>query len=223
MTNMSASDVREARSGSQLLSTPDAPDYMKLTRQHAVATRSAYAAAVLFAAHLTTYFVPSVRDATVSTSLRIAVALAVLAVAQHLVVFPVVRALRAPRWAQVAAYLWLVLDMCTDLLQLAGTPKSLYLVLRLGVNLFAALWIASASWSARGALRAVGLFVAFDFACYSCIAWLTPRAFVVTLPSLLLLPLWFALAGRALRHDEQHRRSTDDSTRTAAASSGKVG
>lgn len=158
----------------------------------------AYGAAALFAAHLTTYFVPAIRDATLAQSAALAAALALLAVAQHLVVFPVVAALPAPRWAQLAGYTWLVVDMGTDLLQLGGAPKSLYLVLRLAINLVAALWIAAASLRACGATRALGVFVAVDFACYSFVALLSPLAFVVALPSLLLLPLWFVLVGRRL-------------------------
>lgn len=163
------------------------------------ASAFAYAAAVLFAAHLATYFVPSVRDVTLASSATVAGALALLAVAQHAVVLPVVAALPAPRWARAGGYLWLVVDMGTDLLQLAGAPKSLYLVLRLGINLVAALWIASASLRACGGMRAIGAFVALDFACYSLVALLSPLAFVVTLPSLVLLPVWFVLAGHLLR------------------------
>jgi hypothetical protein len=158
----------------------------------------AYSAAILFAAHLATYFVPAIRDVTVTSSVLGAVLLAVLAVAQHLVVFPVVSALPAPQWVRAAAFTWLVVDMGTDLLQLGGTPKSLYLVLRLAINLVAALWIASASLRARGGMRALGVFVAADFACYSFVALLSPLAFVVALPSLVLLPLWFVLAGRRI-------------------------
>lgn len=168
-----------------------------LRRRHAAA-RFAASAAVLFALHLATYFVPTIRDATLVRSLPLAVALAALALAQHLVVFPVVRALPAPRWAQCAAYAWLVLDMMTDVLQLAGAAKSTYLVPRLAVNLLAALWIASASRQTRGAVRSIGLGVALDFACYSCVALLSPLAFVVTIPSLVLLPVWFGLVARRL-------------------------
>lgn len=128
----------------------------------------------------------------------IAIGLAVLAVAQHLVVFPVVAALPAPRWAQIAGYVWLVVDMGTDLLQLAGTPQSIYLTARLVINLVAALWIIMASLQVRGALRGLGIFVAIDFACYSFTAPFFAKAFIVALPSLVLLPLWFALVGRHL-------------------------
>lgn len=169
-----------------------------VTSPRRLATLCAYGAALLFAAHLTTYFVPAIRDATLGRSAALAVVLALVAIAQHLVVFPVVAALPAPRWAQLAGYTWLVVDMGTDLLQLGGAPKSLYLVLRLAINFVAALWIAAASLRARGTTRALGVFVAVDFACYSFVAALSPLAFVVALPSLILLPLWFVLVGRRL-------------------------
>jgi len=159
---------------------------------------AAYGAAVLFALHLVTYFIPSIRDATLNSAMPVAILLGVLAVAQHLIVFPVVAALPAPRWAQIAGYVWLVVDMLTDLLQLGGASKSVYLVMRLAINLVAALWIAAASVQARGALRGIGLFVAIDFACYSFAAALVSWAFVITLPSLVLLPVWFILVGNRL-------------------------
>lgn len=162
------------------------------------ARKAAYGAAILFALHLLTYFIPSIRDATLTNALPVAIALGVLAVAQHLIVFPVVAALPAPRWAQIAGYGWLVVDMLTDLLQLGGAPKSVYLVMRLAINLVAALWIAAASAQERGALRGSGLFVAIDFALYSFAAAFFAWAFVITLPSLVLLPVWFVLVGNRL-------------------------
>ncbi len=130
--------------------------------------------------------------------MTIAVALAVLAVAQHLVVFPIVYALSAPVWAKVAAYIWLVVDTATDLMQLADTPKSIYLPVRLAVNVLAALWIAAASWRMLGATRVIGLIVTISTALYSAVAQVSPLAFVVTLPALVLLPVWFLLVGRHL-------------------------
>lgn len=167
-------------------------------RHSNVAQTAAYAAAVFFALHLLTYFVPSIRDATLDTSATIAILLGVLAIVQHLVVFPVVAALPAPTWARLAGYTWLVVDMVTDLLQLGGAPKSIYLVVRLIINLVAALWVATASLHGTGALRVIGLIVAIDFACYSLLGGFFPWAFVVALPSLILLPLWFILVGRYL-------------------------
>lgn len=161
-----------------------------------LARPAAYLAALFFALHLLTYFIPAVRDATLAHATGIAIALGVLAIAQHAVVFPVVAALAAPQWAKIVGYTWLIVDMGTDLLQLGGTPKSVYLVLRLAINLVAALWIATAALQARGAIRGIGLFVAIDFACYSVLALAVPWAFVITLPSLVFLPLWFVLVGR---------------------------
>jgi hypothetical protein len=182
------------------------------TRRPTIAICAASAAAVLFALHLATYFVPSVRDATLSQSASLAIGLAVLAVAQHLVVLPVVAALPAPAWARRAGYLWVVVDMGTDLAQLAGAPKPEYLTARLAINLVAALWIAVAAWHGRGTFRGIGLFVAVDFALYSFLGPFSPKAFVVALPSLVLLPVWFVLAGRRLA-----RMATNATAAAAAA------
>ena len=162
------------------------------------AARFAYAAAILFALHLATYFVPPLRDATLASAPALAVAVALLAIAQHAVVFPVAAALPAPVWARTAAYTWLIGDMVSDLMQMSGSPASRYLVLRLAVNVLAAVWILAASWRAPVATRIIGIFVACDLVAYSLMASLDPRAFVLALPSLVLLPIWFALVGRRL-------------------------
>jgi hypothetical protein len=164
----------------------------------AYAVYAAYAAAVLFGLHLVSYFISAAHDATISTAAALAVALAILAIAQHLVVFAVVTVLPGPRLAQVAAYIWLVVDMGTDLTQVGGASKSVYVVVRLAVNVLAALWIASASWQARGGMRGIVVFVALDTVAYSCVALFYTWAIIVTLPSLVLLPVWFALVGRQL-------------------------
>ena len=162
------------------------------------AARFAYAAAMLFALHLATYFVPALRDATLAGAPALAIAVALLALAQHAVVFPVAAALPAPVWARTAAYTWLIGDMVSDLMQMSGSPATRYLVLRLAVNVLAAVWILVASWRAPVAMRVIGIFVACDLVAYSLTASLDPRAFLLALPSLVLLPIWFALAGRQL-------------------------
>ena len=163
---------------------------------------AAYGAAILFAVHLVTYFIAPIRDATPTSSLIVTELLALLGVAEHLLLFPVVAALPAPRWAKAAGYGWLVIDMATDIMQLNGVTKLTYLPLRYGGHIAAALWIASGAFQTRGAMRIIGWFVALDLAVYSFIAYL-PFTFVVLLPSLVLLPLWFWLVGRLLaRVDE---------------------
>lgn len=157
--------------------------------------RLAYIVAVLFTIHLLTYLIPGIRDATPASSAVLAVLVGILGVAKHLLLFPIVAALPAPRWARAAGYGWLVIDMATDIMQLNGIDKSIYLSLRYGGHISAALWIASASWQARGAMRVVGWLLALDLFIYSFIAFI-PFTFVILIPSLVLLPVWFVLIGR---------------------------
>ncbi|GAC1587554.1 MAG: hypothetical protein NVS4B1_31130 [Ktedonobacteraceae bacterium] len=166
---------------------------------------TAYGAALLFAIHLITYFIAPIRDVTTSSSVIGAEALALLAVAEHLILFPVVAALPAPKWARAVGYGWLVLDIATDIMQLNGVVKLTYLSLRYGANIAAALWIASASWQGKGAMRVIGVIVALDLATYSFIAFI-PFTFLVLVPSLVLLPLWFWLVGRTLALENENQR-----------------
>jgi len=175
----------------------------------------ANAAAILFAIHLVTYLIPSIRDATPTSSLIIAELLALLGVVEHLLLFPVIAALPAPRWAKAAGYGWLVIDMATDIMQLNGVPKTTYLALRYGGHISAALWITSAAIQSKGALRIIGLLLALDLAIYSFIAFL-PLTFIILLPSLVLLPLWFALVGRNLARETEHQEVLTDISKKQA-------
>ena len=157
----------------------------------------AYVAAALFAIHLVTYLIPGIRNATTASSPVVAELLALIGVAEHLLLFPVVAALPAPRWAKAAGYGWLVIDMASDIMQLNGVTQLTYLGLRYGGHISAAIWIAASAWQGRGALRVIGLILAIDLVIYSFIAFL-PLTFIVLLPSLVLLPLWFVLVGRFL-------------------------
>lgn len=163
-----------------------------------IATRFAYAAAILFALHLATYFVPSLRAATLATDATLAILVALLALAQHAVVFPVVAALPAPGWARVSAYVWLIGDMVSDLMQAGGVGVSRYLTLRLIVNVLAAVWLMGASWRAPLAMRIIGIFVSVSLVAYALTAPFEGGAFILTIPSVFLLPIWFVLAGRLL-------------------------
>ncbi len=170
---------------------------MNNTKQFGRTSTAAYGAALLFAIHLVTYFIPAIRDVTTSTSVLGAEALTLLAVAEHLILFPVIAALPAPKWARAVGYGWLILDIATDIMQLNGAVKLTYLTLRYGANIAAALWIAGASFQGKGVLRVIGVIVALDLAVYSFIAFI-PFSFLVLLPSLVLLPLWLVLVGRSL-------------------------
>lgn len=157
------------------------------------AAYAAYAAAVLFVFSLARFFfIPRLglpADSPIVAELNGGL----LPVAAHLLLFPVVAALPAPPWARAAGYGWLVIDIVTDIMALNGVPDTIYLPMRYGGHVSAALWIATASWRGRGALRIVGLLLALILGGYSFVPngpiWLL-------IPSGPLLPLWFALVGR---------------------------
>jgi hypothetical protein len=121
---------------------------------------------------------------------------ALLGVAPHLLLFPVVAALPAPIWGRAAGWGWLVIDMTSDILALNGVPPTLFLPLRYGGHVSAAVWLTAASWPATGSLRPVGLLAALDLGGYSFLAPFV--SFVALLPAGVLLPAWFVLVGRRL-------------------------
>jgi hypothetical protein len=157
----------------------------------------AYIDALLFAIHLITYFIPAIRDAKVTSAPLASELLAIIAVAEHALLFPIVALLPAPNWAKHAGYGWLVIDIATDIMQLNNVAAATYLPMRYGGHIAAAIWIASASWQAKGAFRVIGLILAIDLAIYSFIAFI-PFTFIILIPSLILLPLWIVLIGRRL-------------------------
>jgi hypothetical protein len=167
--------------------------------------RLAYIVAVLFTIHLITYLIPGIREATPTSLPVVAELVGIIGVAEHLLLFPVVGALPAPRWARAAGYGWLVIDIATDIMQINGVDKSIYLSLRYGGHISAALWIASASWQAKGAMRIVGWLLTLDLFIYSFIAFI-PFTFVVLFPSLVLLPVWFVLVGRLFAREGELRQ-----------------
>jgi hypothetical protein len=176
-----------------------------------------FAAAVLFFIHLITYFIPSLRDATTNSSLVATELLTILGVAEHLLLFPAVDALPAPRWAKAAGYGWLVIDMATEIMGLGGVAKITYLSLRYGGHISAAIWIASASWQEKGAMRIVGYLLALDLVVFSFMIFV-PFSFVILIPSLILLPLWIVFVGRLIGGDkEQLEEDTNVSTQQNAS------
>jgi len=163
--------------------------------------RVAYAIAILFAIRLASFFVPAFRDTAQTSSPLLNELICLFGIAPHLLLFPVIAALPAPQWARSAGYGWLVVDMATDIMQLNGVSPAIFLALRYGGHISAALWIASASWQAKGATRIVGLLFALDLGGYSFITPFDPTHFIGLLPSLILLPLWFLLMGRAFARE----------------------
>jgi hypothetical protein len=75
--------------------------------------------------------------------------------------------------------------------------------MRYGGHVSAALWIAAASWHAKGVFRAVGLLLALILGGYSFI----PNGPIgLLLPTGPLIPIWLALVGRVLVRGFNHQR-----------------
>ena len=169
----------------------------------------AYGVAALFAVRLPSfYFLPQS-----SGSLLVRESSALLGIAPHLLLFAVVAALPAPVWAKSAGYGWLAIDMTTDIMALNGVADATFLPMRYGGHIAAALWIATASWQAKGATRGVGLLLALDLGVYSFIAPFV--SFVALLPSIVLLPTWFALVAREICRGAEERQEVLDNRPSA--------
>ncbi len=162
---------------------------------------AAYGVAALFAARLPSfYFLPQSSGSLIIRELS-----ALLGIAPHLLLFVVVAALPAPSWARSAGYGWLTIDMATDIMALNGVADTTFLPMRYGGHIAAALWIASASWEAKGATRNVGLLLALNLGVYLFIAPFV--SFVALLPSIILLPTWFILVARTIGHGAEERQA----------------
>lgn len=164
---------------------------------------AAYGAVVLFAVSLARfYFIPRLglpADSPIVAELNGGL----LPVAAHLLLFPVIATLPAPPWAKAAGYGWLVIDIATDIMALNGVPDTIYLPMRYGGHISAALWIASSSWQAKGALRIIGLLLAVLLGGYSFI----PHGPIwILIPTGFLFPIWFWLVGHLLAQERKQER-----------------
>lgn len=122
--------------------------------------------------------------------------LAVVGVAFHVALFPVVAALPAPDWGKAAGYGWLVIDIATNVMGINGVADGTTTAMRLGGHIAAAMWIASAAAQARGRTRLVGLGLATALAAYSFVAPWT--GFMGFLPAIMLMIVWLWLSARRL-------------------------
>ncbi len=162
---------------------------------------AAYVAATLFVVAFARFFVLPPEG-------RGNVLVALLGVAPHLLLFPVVAMLPAPQWGRAVGYGWLVVDVVTDIMALNGVTTPTFIAMRYGGHVSAALWIAVASWHTRGASRIIGLLLALDLGGYSFVAPFDPTHFVGLLPSFVLLPVWLVLVGRLLHRKDEHRHAS---------------
>ncbi|HTK78770.1 MAG TPA: hypothetical protein VL371_26160 [Gemmataceae bacterium] len=121
--------------------------------------------------------------------------------AWHLLLLPVVAAVDAPAWAKGSGYAWIAIDNVIGFWSYFGTGQDLVIPSRWGVHIAAATWIAGASMSARGAVRAVGMLAAGLLVLVSFAGPFVgqARAFqTLGAPSLAMI-VWVWLVGRSLR------------------------
>jgi hypothetical protein len=177
---------------------------MNETNSSRLAVGAAYIAAALFVVAFARFFLLPPEG-----SKNVVVAL--LGVAPHLLLFPVVAALPAPPWGRAAGYGWIVVDMATDIMALNGVATPTFIAMRYGGHLSAALWIALTSLQAKGATRIIGLLLALDLGGYSFVAPFDPTHFVGLLPSFVLLPLWLVLVGRLLHRGNERQHVSAES------------
>ncbi|MBI1417953.1 MAG: hypothetical protein GC146_12085 [Limimaricola sp.] len=75
----------------------------------------------------------------------------------HLALIPLVQQLPGGPVVRFAGYLWLFLDALVDIVSINGIGSDIAWALRMGVHLFAAVWICGASWGLGGPSLWVGL------------------------------------------------------------------
>ena len=120
----------------------------------------------------------------------------VVAVAFHVVLFPVVAALPSANWARAAGYGWLVLDIAANIMYLNNVDEHTTTALRYGAHIPAVIWIITSSLKGNRLMQVTGILQAVIMGSYSFIAPWAPTWFLY--PAMVLLIIWLFLAGRHL-------------------------
>ena len=124
------------------------------------------------------------------------IAVPVVAVAFHVVLFPVVAALPSADWARAAGYGWLVLDIAANIMYINKVDENITTALRYGAHIPAVIWIITASLKGNRSMQVTGILQAAIMGSYSFIAPWVPMWFLY--PAMVLLIIWLFLAGRYL-------------------------
>ena len=157
-------------------------------REMSPAAGPSFAGAALFIALIVLF---SMQDSHPAPILLISV----VAIAAHLVLFPVASALTAPAWARAAGYSWLAIDVMLNGATLNGVPMETIMPLRLGGHLLAGTWIVMASRELGGTAGVVGFVLGPLLIVHALLApWLPVW---VIYPPFLLIPIWLLLVGRS--------------------------
>jgi hypothetical protein len=153
----------------------------------------AYVSALLFVVHFLGFFI--LRHIPVTPLINVLDTM--IGVLAHALLFPVITNMSGPAWAKNAGIGWLVVDTATEIMGLNGVSPVIYLSMRYGGHVCAAIWMAGCAYSARGAYRAVGLLVSIVLGGYSFVSPYLSIVFVFPI-LLFVLPWWLVLVGRQI-------------------------
>ena len=117
----------------------------------------------------------------------------IVAVAFHVVLFPVVSILPSTDWARAAGYGWLTLDIAANIMQLNGVDEHITSALRYGAHIPAIIWIITSSLKCNRPIQIVGLLQALVMGSYSFLAPWVPMWYLY--PAMILLIIWLILLG----------------------------
>ena len=117
----------------------------------------------------------------------------IVAVAFHVVLFPVVAILPSTDWARAAGYGWLTLDIAANIMQLNGVDEHITSALRYGAHIPAIIWIITSSLKCNRPIQIVGLLQALVMGSYSFLAPWVPMWYLY--PAMILLIIWLILLG----------------------------
>src|SRR4051812_43661025 len=137
------------------------PNRLHLMEYNSSSRRTASVFAIV-AAILFAIMIPMFKMAAGNSN--IAVVVAILAVAFHVLLFPVVAQLRAPEWARAAGYAWLAIDTTLNIMSLNGADAHAVTQVRLGAHIMAALWAGNASLHRETIVKVVGIAFAIAIA-----------------------------------------------------------
>ena len=155
----------------------------------ALASKAAYAGAFLFTVLVILF----------NTMPQNILPIAVVAVAFHVILFPVVAELPSTDWARAGGYGWLILDIAANIMQLNGVDEHTRSALHYGAHIPAVIWIITASLKTNPAMRLVGIPQAIIMGSYSFVEPQAPGWYLY--PAMVLLIVWLVLTGRSLNRN----------------------
>jgi len=109
----------------------------------------------------------------------------------HLAMFMLVASLKAPEWARIAGYGWVLLDVAVGVLRIHHVPHETADPLRFAAHIFAGMWVAMASLAGTRRVKVVGVIAGVWLSSYTFVSPFLPTTFLA--PCSLAMMVWLAL------------------------------